>query len=110
MTNIFDYIDSIIDDPKTKYYALTVVLFPLLELLNHEPKKRHKKMSFEKQVGESFKFKDKDIVVVEHEGCEGCFFYDYYDCPDLIYKTGPCIRRKDGKRVIFKLKKENDGE
>ena len=114
MINIFDYIDSIIDDPKTKYYALTVVLFPLLELLDHEPKKRRKEMSFEKKVGDVFNWKDKTLVVKKVEGsnnCSNCFFYNYDDCYNLIFATGPCTGRKDKNSVVFELKKEdNDGK
>jgi len=44
MTNIFDFIDSIIDDPKAIAVAMLLLfLFPILSLLFNEPKKNVKK-------------------------------------------------------------------
>lgn len=66
-------------------------------------------MSFEKKLGEVFTWHDKKIEVVEQEGCEGCFFYDYYNCYEVIFATGPCCNRKDGKLVKFvELKRDKD--
>lgn len=71
-------------------------------------------MSFEKKVGETFNWKDKTLVVKKVEGsnnCSNCFFYNYDDCYNLIFATGPCTGRKDKNSVVFELKKEdNDGE
>lgn len=68
-------------------------------------------MSFEKQVGEVFNWKDKTLVVKKAERCEDCFFFDYMDCAEFIFTTGPCTKRKDGNNVKFiELKKDNDGE
>ena len=102
MTNIFDFIDSIIDDPKAIAVAMLLLfLFPILSLLFKEPKKKRKEMSFEKKVGETIKWRDKEFVVTPSEGCEGCFFFNYEDCADLIFVTGPCCSRKDGVNVKF---------
>lgn len=69
-------------------------------------------MSFEKKVGETIKWRDKEFVVTPSEGCEGCFFFNYEDCADLIFVTGPCCSRKDGVNVKFVelIKGEEDGK
>lgn len=68
-------------------------------------------MSFEKKIGETIKWRDKEFEVVESEGCNGCYFFNYEDCADLIFVTGPCCNRKDGKNVKFieRIKGEDDG-
>lgn len=69
-------------------------------------------MSFEKKIGETIKWRDKEFEVVESEGCNGCYFFNYEDCADLIFVTGPCCSRKDGVNVKFveRIKGEDDGK
>lgn len=115
MTNIFDFIDSILEEPKAIAVAILLLFaFPMLSLFAKEPKtqKRKRKMSFEKKVGETIKWRDKEFVVTPSEGCEGCFFFNYEDCADLIFVTGPCCSRKDGVNVKFVelIKGEEDGK
>ena len=112
MTNIFDFIDSILEEPKAIAVAIVLLFaFPMLSLLFNEPKKKRKEMSFEKKVGEKIKWRDKEFVVTPSEGCEGCFFFNYEDCADLIFVTGPCCSRKDGVNVKFvEVKGGEDGE
>ena len=44
MTNIFDFIDSILEEPKAIAVAMLLLfLFPILSLLFNEPKKNVKK-------------------------------------------------------------------
>lgn len=118
MTNLFDYIDSILDDVKTRYVVIALLSCPIIEILNFEPKrtKKEKEMSFEKPVGETFSWKDKTLVVKKAERCEDCFFFNYMDCSEFIFVTGPCTKRKDGNNVKFvevkflEPKKKNDGK
>lgn len=102
MSEIFDFIDAIIEDQRAiAVYIMLLFLFPMLSLFFNEPKKKRKEMSFEKRVGEKIKWRDKEFVVTPSEGCEGCFFFNYEDCADLIFVTGPCCKRKDGVNVKF---------
>ena len=61
----------------------------------------------ERAIGEIFEFEGKKLIVVEGEGCEGCFF-DINDNCDTDDYVGECSDyfRKDGKDVIFKLLEE----
>lgn len=112
MINLFDLIDSFLEQENTKYLLLLVFLFPALEIIDYKPKKRVKTMSFEKKIGEEFTWRGHCLKVVESEGCKDCFFFNMEDCYDVIFATGPCIKRKDEKTVKFvEIKKEDkDGE
>lgn len=68
----------------------------------------------EYQIGEKVYVRKKhtvELVVEEHEGCDGCYFM--YKCKHenhrsitLEYGECSCLERKDGKNIIFKFQKE----
>ena len=56
----------------------------------------------ERKIGEIFTFKGETLEVVEHAGCEGCYFA-YLACEMFWNTRGACdSRRTDEKSVIFK--------
>ena len=56
----------------------------------------------ERKIGERFNCDGVMLEVVEHNGCEGCYF-SQPDCARVFKTTHACsIYRADGKSVIFK--------
>lgn len=55
-------------------------------------------------IGEIFEYCKIKLQVVEHEGCEGCFFKGEEGCLNFTNTTGVCgkLMRNDDKYVIFK--------
>lgn len=57
----------------------------------------------ERKAGEEFYYRGVRLKVVEHKGCQGCYFLNKkYECEGWVFMTGRCHDRNDGKTVIFK--------
>ena len=54
----------------------------------------------EREIGETFDYKGVRLEVIEHVGCNGCYF-DNSQCTGDISLTGNCSFRSDRKCVQF---------
>ena len=58
-------------------------------------------MTMEREIGEIFDYDGVKLEVIEHVGCNGCYF-DNSQCTGNISLTGYCSVRSDKKCVQFR--------